>query len=84
MQKQESTWNGIKKPIMKDEDCEFWHNPGLTYVKGGLISKSFSRWLQSSKNAPNPYPELYPDKEKILRIVLGTFFGKLEPKWKTF
>jgi hypothetical protein len=24
---------------------------------------------------PNPYPELYPDKEKILKIVFGTFLG---------
>ena len=31
---------------------------------------------------PNHYPELNPPKEKILRIVFGTFLGRLEPTGK--
>ena len=50
-----------------------------SYTKGGLILESFSLCLQSHKNVPNHYPELYPTKEKMLRIVVGTFFGRLEP-----
>ena len=31
------------------------------------------------KNVSNHYPELYPRKEKMLRIVFGTFYGRFEP-----
>ena len=50
--------------------------------KGGLISEMFSLCLQSLKNVPNHYPELNPPKEKILRIVFGTFLGRLGPTGK--
>ena len=43
-------------------------------TKGGLIS-SFSRLLKSPKRCAKNYPEHYPSKEKMLRIILGTFFG---------
>ena len=35
------------------------------------------------KNVSNHYPELYPPKEKILRIVFGTFFERLQLIKKT-
>ena len=31
---------------------------------------------------PNNYPELYPAKEKMLRIVFGTFWGDLSQREK--
>jgi hypothetical protein len=34
------------------------------------------------KKCAKNYSELYPPKEKMLRIVFGTFFGILEPKRK--
>ena len=38
--------------------------------KGSLISEIFSLWLKSSKNVPNHFPEHYPHKEKMLRVVI--------------
>ena len=45
----------------------------MSLIKGGLISKSFSLWLQSAKNCTKS--DLYPPKEKMPRIVFGIFLG---------
>ena len=42
-------------------------------------SKNISLAPISPKNVSNHYPELYPRKEKMLRIVFGTFYGRFEP-----
>jgi hypothetical protein len=50
-------------------------------VKGCLISESFTLWLKSPKKDAKNYPEYYQaTKEKMLRIVLDTFSGRIEPK----
>ena len=38
-------------------------------TKGGLISECFTLWLQSPKNVPNHYPELFPPKEDTSDLV---------------
>ena len=38
--------------------------------RGGLISESFSLWLKSPQKGAKNYPDHYPTKEKILRIVI--------------
>jgi hypothetical protein len=50
--------------------------------KGSLISESFSRFLQSPKKCAKnySYSEIFPPKEEMLRIVLGTSFGRSEQK----
>ena len=42
--------------------------------------KGFHFGFNLPKSAKKNYPEIYPPKEKMLRIVFGTFFGRLEPK----
>ena len=42
------------------------------------------KWLQSPKNVLNHYPELYPPKEKILRIVFWHILWEIEAKMKNF
>ena len=52
----------------------------FTNIKGGLISESLSLWLQSPKNVPNHYPELYlAAKEKILRVKEEQSGGTVDP-----
>ena len=45
--------------------------------KGGLISESFSLWLKSPKKGAKNYPEHYPSKENMLRIVIWHFLGEI-------
>ena len=52
----------------------------LAYKVGQSFSESFSLWLKSPKKGANNYFEHYPPKEKMLRIVVGTFFGRFEQK----
>ena len=58
----------------------FWNSTAFT--KGGLISKPFSLWLQ--KKVPNYYPDYYPPKEKMLRIVICHLFLEIWVKVKNF
>ena len=49
-------------------------------TKAGWISEMFSLWLQSPKNVPNHYPELYlAAKEKILRVKEEQSGGTVDP-----
>ena len=50
--------------------------------KGSLISKKISLWLQSSRKCAQNYPEHLLFSRIELRIVFGTFFGRLEPTCK--
>ena len=52
----------------------------ISICKGGLITESFSRWLQSPKKCAKNYPEHLFFRWIQVRI----FFGRLEPTWKTF
>ena len=67
-------------PVIGCKNC-LWN-------KGGLISESFSFRLQSFQKGAKSLQSWavhYPLKEKMLRTVyVGTFFGRWEPKWKTF
>ena len=47
-----------------------------------FTKERFSLWLHLQKNVPSHYPEHYPAKEKMLRIVIWSIF--LEPNWKPF
>ena len=47
------------------------------FTKVGLISESFSCWLQCPKKCAKNYSDLYPPKEQILRIGFGIFWGDL-------
>jgi hypothetical protein len=49
-------------------------NPIESFTKGGLISESFSLWLKSPKKGVKNYPEHYPLKEWMLRIVIWYLF----------
>ena len=66
-----------------DDSLRWQFEMTISICKGGLITESFSRWLQSPKKCGKNYPDLYPSKEKMLRIVFGTFFVRLKIKWKT-
>ena len=63
-----------------------WICPRLSSLafKGSLISESFSLWLKSSKNGAENYPEHYPSKEKMLRIVIWHLFLEIWVQVKTF
>ena len=55
----------------KDTPCVF-----PFAFNGGLISECYSFCLKSPRKGGKNYPEHYPSKEKMIRIVFGT----LEPK----
>ena len=49
--------------------------------KGGLISGSFSLWLDPPRNVPKNYPKhLLFSRWKKIMIFVGTFFEIFEPK----
>ena len=48
------------------------------HLKGGIISDSFSRWLQT----PIKCAKKYPDRVLFRWIVIKHFYGRLEPKQK--
>ena len=72
-----TVWNDSLKWQFKMtvwNDSLKWHfsrqfEMSISICKGGLISESFSCWLQSHKKSAKNYP---PSKGKMLRIVLGT------------
>ena len=53
-----------------------WHP--LIVIKVSQSQKAFI----SSENEPNNYPEHYPPKEKMLKIVIWNIFWKMEPNEK--
>ena len=54
-------------------------------TQDGLISESFSNWLQSPKNVPNHYPELYlVAKENMLRVEEEQSGGTVDPAGAPF
>ena len=51
---------------------------GLLQARGGLNSENFSLWRQSPKKVPNHWLEHYQPKDRMRRIVIWHFFGRLE------
>ena len=45
--------------------------------KGHLVSECFLLWLKSTKKCAKNYPEHYPTKEKMLRIVIRHIFWEI-------
>ena len=50
---------------------------GIRFIKGGLISETFSLWLKSPKMGANSFSEHYPPpKEKMFcGVIWHNFFG---------
>ena len=69
--------------------ASYVHNLGISFskikvLKGGLISKTFSLWLEYPKKCAGNYPEHYPAKEKMPRIVICHNLGDLSQIEKIF
>ena len=52
----------------------------LSCCKGGLISESFFTLALFFQKSAKNYPVLYLPKEKMVKILFGTFIGRLDIK----
>ena len=67
-------YDGFRRQV-KTEDIKLKRKTGINgSCKGGLISESFSLWVQSPKKCAQNYPEHLFFWWIELRIVFGTFF----------
>ena len=80
-----STISTLKSPGYDPSNVfslDFHHSFG----KGGFISERFLLWLKSPQKRCQItiLTIFYLRRWIVLKIVIGTFFGRFEPTWKTF
>ena len=66
----------------KFKKCTIWQHMHYTIsfscnntIKGGVISESFSIWIQSPKKGAKYSPELYPPRKDTQESDLALFLG---------